>query len=153
MSEFRRILLDGQSAVVTREGERLHAKDGRSVAVEDAVHLPATDPRKIICVHLNYLSRVDEFMTKLPATSTCFHKPLSALCGHRARAARARLDTLREPSRRLTRPALRAAGPSRICRVSRSPALRYRDTMAYPNRMGDKCRMDGYQFLERWWFA
>ena len=88
MREYRRILLDGYPAVVTREGDRLHAKDGRSIAVEDAVHLPPTEPRKIICVHLNYASRVDEFMTKLPAAPTYFHKPVSALCGHRARVVR-----------------------------------------------------------------
>ena len=88
MREHRRILLDGYPVVVTRHGERLHAKDGRSVAVEDAVHLPPTEPRKIICVHLNYKSRVDEFMVTLPATPTYFHKPVSALCGHRAHVVR-----------------------------------------------------------------
>ena len=88
MQEYRRILLDGYPTVVTREGDRLRARDGRSVAVEEAVHLPPAEPRKIICVHLNYVSRVDEFMTKLPATPTYFHKPVSALCGHRARVVR-----------------------------------------------------------------
>ena len=88
MREFRRILLDGYPVVVTREGGRLRAKDGRSVAVEDAVHLPPTEPRKIICVHLNYKSRVDEFMVTLPATPTYFHKPVSALCGHGAQVVR-----------------------------------------------------------------
>ena len=88
MTEFRRILLDGYPVVVTREGERLHAKDGRSVAAEDAIHLPPTEPRKIVCVHLNYRSRVDEFMVTLPATPTYFHKPVSALCGHRAQVVR-----------------------------------------------------------------
>ena len=88
MREYRRILLDGYPTVVTREGDLLRARDGRSVAVGDAVHLPPTEPRKIICVHLNYTSRVDEFMTKLPAAPTYFHKPVSALCGHRARVVR-----------------------------------------------------------------
>ncbi|MDE0458246.1 MAG: fumarylacetoacetate hydrolase family protein [Chromatiales bacterium] len=88
MAEYRRILLDGWPTVVTREGDRLHARDGRSVAAEGAHHLPPTEPRKIICVHLNYISRVDEFMTKLPVTPTYFHKPVSALCGHRARVVR-----------------------------------------------------------------
>ena len=88
MREHRRILLDGYPVVVTRDGERLRAKDGRSVAVEDAVHLPPTEPRKIICVHLNYKSRVDEFMVTLPGTPTYFHKPVSALCGHRAHVVR-----------------------------------------------------------------
>ena len=75
MTEYRRILLDGYPTLVTREGaqEGVHdsgtlvARDGRCVAVKDAIHLPPTAPRKIICVHLNYQSRVDEFMTKLPA--------------------------------------------------------------------------------------
>ena len=88
MAEYRRILLDGWPTVVTRDGDRLHARDGRSVAVDAAHHLPPTEPSKIICVHLNYISRVDEFMTKLPATPTYFHKPISALCGHGARVVR-----------------------------------------------------------------
>ena len=88
MREHRRILLDGYPVVVTRDGERLHAKDGRSVALADAVHLPPTEPRKIVCVHLNYKSRVDEFMATLPATPTYFHKPVSALCGHGAQVVR-----------------------------------------------------------------
>lgn len=88
MSEYRRILLDGYPTVVTRDGDTLVANDGRTVAVEDAVHLAPTEPRKIICVHLNYKSRVDEFMTKLPANPTYFHKPVTALCGHRANVVR-----------------------------------------------------------------
>ena len=88
MREHRRVLLDGYPVVVTRDGERLYAKDGRSVALADAVHLPPTEPRKIVCVHLNYRSRVDEFMVTLPATPTYFHKPVSALCGHRAQVVR-----------------------------------------------------------------
>ena len=39
-------------------------------------------------MHLNYKSRVDEFMVTLPATPTYFHKPVSALCGHRAQVVR-----------------------------------------------------------------
>ena len=90
MSEYRRILLDGYPTVVTPEGDRLVARDGRSVAIADAVHLAPTEPRKIICVHLNYKSRVDEFMTKLPANPTYFHKPVTALCGHGADVVRPR---------------------------------------------------------------
>ena len=88
MGEYRRILLDGYATVVEREADMLIANDGRRVAVDDAVHLAPTEPRKIICVHLNYKSRVDEFMTKLPATPTYFHKPITALCGHRASVVR-----------------------------------------------------------------
>ncbi len=88
MSEYRRILLDGYPVVVHADGNELVAGDGRRVAVEDAVHLAPVQPRKIICVHLNYKSRVDEYMTTLPATPTYFHKPVTALCGHGANVVR-----------------------------------------------------------------
>ncbi len=88
MPEYRRILLDGYAVTVERNGDRLVARDGRVVASDEAVHLPPTQPRKIICVHLNYQSRVDEFMTRLPLAPTYFHKPLTALCGHRAHVVR-----------------------------------------------------------------
>lgn len=80
--EFRKILLDGYPTQVEREGDQLRARDGRRVAVAEAVHLPPVEPSKIICVHLNYQSRVDEFMTRLPATPTYFHKPVTALNTH-----------------------------------------------------------------------
>ena len=88
MSEYRRILLSGYPTVVERQGEELVAADGRRIAIEEAIHLPPVEPRKIICVHLNYKSRVDEYMTKLPATPTYFHKPITALCGHGANVVR-----------------------------------------------------------------
>jgi 5-oxopent-3-ene-1,2,5-tricarboxylate decarboxylase/2-hydroxyhepta-2,4-diene-1,7-dioate isomerase len=70
------------------DGNMLRANDGRSVPVDKAVHLPPTQPRKIICVHLNYRSRVDEYMTKLPEAPTYFHKPVTALSGHGADVVR-----------------------------------------------------------------
>ena len=88
MSEFRRILLEGHPTVVTRSGDELVAGDGRTISAEQAVHLAPVVPNKIICVHLNYKSRVDEFMTKLPKTPTYFHKPVTALCGHKAHVVR-----------------------------------------------------------------
>ncbi|MGB3733738.1 MAG: fumarylacetoacetate hydrolase family protein [Ilumatobacter sp.] len=88
MAETRRILLDGYATEVTRDGDELVAADGRRVAVTDATHLAPSEPTKIICVHLNYSSRVDEFMTKLPSAPTYFHKPVTALCGHGADVVR-----------------------------------------------------------------
>ncbi|MXZ81810.1 MAG: fumarylacetoacetate hydrolase family protein [Gammaproteobacteria bacterium] len=88
MSEYRRILLDGYPVAVRREGEFLVAGDGRRIGIDAAIHLPPAEPRKIICVHLNYRSRVDEYMTRLPATPTYFQKPLTALCGHGADVVR-----------------------------------------------------------------
>ena len=77
--ETRRILLDGYPTEVVRQGELLVAGDGRSVAISDAIHLAPVEPTKIIAVHLNYQSRTDEFMTKLPPAPTYFHKPITAL--------------------------------------------------------------------------
>jgi 5-oxopent-3-ene-1,2,5-tricarboxylate decarboxylase/2-hydroxyhepta-2,4-diene-1,7-dioate isomerase len=88
MTEFRRILLDGYATTVRRDGDRLVAGDGRSVRIDDARHLPPVEPTKIICVHLNYVSRVREFMTKLPPAPTYFHKPVTALNAHRADVVR-----------------------------------------------------------------
>ena len=79
MSETRRILLEGYPADVVRDGDELIAGDGRRVKIVDAVHLPPCEPTKIICIHLNYASRTEEFMTKLPSAPTYFHKPITAL--------------------------------------------------------------------------
>ena len=88
MTEYRRILLDGYVTEVVRHGDLLVAGDGREVAIEDAQHLPPSEPTKIIAVHLNYASRTEEFMTKLPAAPTYFQKPVTALNSHRAAVVR-----------------------------------------------------------------
>ena len=88
MPEYRRILLDGYPCEVRREGDTLVAGDGREVGVDEAIHLPPTEPTKIIAVHLNYASRTEEFMTKLPAAPTYFHKPITALNSHQAGVVR-----------------------------------------------------------------
>ena len=88
MTEYRRILLDGYPTQVLRNGETLVADDGRVVAIEDAVHLAPAEPTKIIAVHLNYDSRTQEFMTKLPAAPTYFHKPITALNTHKGAVVR-----------------------------------------------------------------
>jgi 5-oxopent-3-ene-1,2,5-tricarboxylate decarboxylase / 2-hydroxyhepta-2,4-diene-1,7-dioate isomerase len=82
MAEYRRILLDGAQVQVVRDGDDLVSGDGRRVAAADAVHLPPVVPTKIVAVHLNHRSRVEEFRAKLPAAPTYFHKPTSALVGH-----------------------------------------------------------------------
>jgi 5-oxopent-3-ene-1,2,5-tricarboxylate decarboxylase/2-hydroxyhepta-2,4-diene-1,7-dioate isomerase len=81
--EYRRILLDGATVQVRRDGEDLVAGDGRRIPAGAAVHLPPVAPTKIIAVHLNYASRVAEFQATPPAAPTYFQKPTSALVGHR----------------------------------------------------------------------
>jgi 5-oxopent-3-ene-1,2,5-tricarboxylate decarboxylase/2-hydroxyhepta-2,4-diene-1,7-dioate isomerase len=80
--ETRRILLDGEPAEVTREGNVLVTSHGRHVPIEDATHLAPAQPTKIVCIHLNYGSRVKEFLARLPPAPTYFHKPVTALNAH-----------------------------------------------------------------------
>lgn len=82
MTEYRRILLDGNPTRVAVDGDALVAADGRSVPIAGAVHLPPVTPTKILCVHLNHSSRVEEFMATLPPAPTYFHKPVSSLNTH-----------------------------------------------------------------------
>jgi 5-oxopent-3-ene-1,2,5-tricarboxylate decarboxylase / 2-hydroxyhepta-2,4-diene-1,7-dioate isomerase len=86
--ETRRIVLDGEPVSVTREGEDLVAPDGRRVPAEQAAHLAPVQSSKIICIHLNYESRVKEFLAALPPAPTYFHKPISALNAHRGDVVR-----------------------------------------------------------------
>ena len=51
-------------------------------------HLPPVVPSKVIAVHLNHRSRVDEFDIDLPDAPTYFHKPTSALNSHKGAIVR-----------------------------------------------------------------
>ncbi len=88
MPESRRVVLDGVTVQVLRDGDDLVAGDGRRVTIDDAVHLPPVVPTKIVAVHLNHRSRVEEFMVSLPPAPTYFHKPTSALNAHRGAVVR-----------------------------------------------------------------
>ena len=88
MTEYRRILLEGAPVQTIRHGDELVAADGRSVGVDEAIHLPPVEPTKIIAVHLNFDSRTQEFMTKLPPAPTYFHKPITALNSHKGAVVR-----------------------------------------------------------------
>lgn len=88
--ETRRILLDGVITDMELRGTLLHAPDGRSVHADAAVHLPPSVPAKIICVHLNFMGRVDELRTQCPDAPSYFQKPVSCLNAHRGRVVRPR---------------------------------------------------------------
>ena len=82
MAEIRRIVIDASPLQVERVGNRLVSEDGRKFDIDSARHLPPVVPTKVLAVHLNYRSRVDEFMTRLPPAPTYFQKPTSALNWH-----------------------------------------------------------------------
>ena len=79
---YRRILLDGNVVEVVRDGDTLIAADGRRVETATATHLAPVSPTKILCCHLNHVSRVREFEISLPPAPTWFQKPVSALNAH-----------------------------------------------------------------------
>ena len=86
--EFRRILLDGYPTEVLVDGDSLVARDGRRVEAAAATHLAPVEPSKILCCHLNHISRVREFGIDLAPAPTYFHKPVSALNAHGAGVVR-----------------------------------------------------------------
>lgn len=89
MSEVRRILLDGVVTTATVEGADLVAPDGRRVAAATASHLPPSVPTKIICVHLNYKSRVQQLGSYAGGTEpSYFHKPVSCLNSHHGKVVK-----------------------------------------------------------------
>jgi len=90
ISESRRILLNGTVVEVQRRGSLLVAPDGREIGADAATHLPPCVPTKIICVHLNYVSRVEELKTTSPEAPSYFHKPVSCLNSHRGDVVRPR---------------------------------------------------------------
>lgn len=90
MTEYRRVLLDGAVVQVRRVGDVLFSPDGREVPIADAYHLPPVEPTKIVAVHLNHVSRVEEFQIALPDSPTYFHKPTSSLNSHRGKVVRPR---------------------------------------------------------------
>src|SRR3954451_20625582 len=81
--EWRRVLHEGVVHWVTLDGDELLFGDGRRIRETAACHLAPCEPSKILCVHLNYQSRLDEFENPGIATPTYFQKPVSALNAHR----------------------------------------------------------------------
>ncbi len=81
--ERRRVLHEGMASWVVPDGDALVLGDGRRIPEATATYLPPCDPTKILCVHLNYQSRLDEFENPGIETPTYFQKPLTALNAHR----------------------------------------------------------------------
>jgi 5-oxopent-3-ene-1,2,5-tricarboxylate decarboxylase/2-hydroxyhepta-2,4-diene-1,7-dioate isomerase len=64
-------------------GDELALGDGRRIPEIGAAYLAPCEPSKILCVHLNYQSRLDEFENPGIDTPTYFQKPVTALNAHR----------------------------------------------------------------------
>ena len=83
--EVRHVIKDGSAYWVEFKDGRIVFADGRTADEKDVVHLPPCTPTKILCVHVNYISRYYEFNNTHtpPKTPTYFQKPLTALNAHK----------------------------------------------------------------------
>jgi 5-oxopent-3-ene-1,2,5-tricarboxylate decarboxylase/2-hydroxyhepta-2,4-diene-1,7-dioate isomerase len=81
--EWRRVLHEGVQHWVRPDGDELVLGDGRRIAEANATYLAPCVPTKILCVHLNYQSRLDEFENPGIESPTYFQKPTTALNAHR----------------------------------------------------------------------
>jgi 5-oxopent-3-ene-1,2,5-tricarboxylate decarboxylase/2-hydroxyhepta-2,4-diene-1,7-dioate isomerase len=89
-SELRHVVFGGSSYWANYDNGELRVGDGRMVAERDVTYLPPCNPTKIICIHLNYMSRLYEFTgaNKPPATPTYFQKPVTAINAHNGELVR-----------------------------------------------------------------
>lgn len=87
--ELRRVVIDGRVRECRLEGDVLELDDGRTITDAEAVYAAPIDPTTIVCVHLNYRSRAQEFGVDIErAHPTYFLKPVTALNAHRAEIVR-----------------------------------------------------------------
>ena len=93
-TEIRRILHDGRAQWATVEEDHVELPDGRVVATEEAIHLPPVEPSTIICVHMNFDSRRQEFGLPPIDAPTYFTKPVTTLNAHRGTVTRPGRTTL-----------------------------------------------------------
>jgi 5-oxopent-3-ene-1,2,5-tricarboxylate decarboxylase/2-hydroxyhepta-2,4-diene-1,7-dioate isomerase len=70
------------------EGDEIVVEDGRRIMEAEAAYLAPVEPSKIICVHLSYRSRIEEYRAQTPDAPSYFMKPPSTLNGHRRRILR-----------------------------------------------------------------
>jgi len=88
--ELRHVVHGGSAYWATYENGELRLGDGRLIAEREVTYLPPCNPTKIICIHLNYMSRLYEFTgaNKPPANATYFQKPVTAINSHNGELVR-----------------------------------------------------------------
>jgi 5-oxopent-3-ene-1,2,5-tricarboxylate decarboxylase/2-hydroxyhepta-2,4-diene-1,7-dioate isomerase len=89
-TELRHVMFGGSATWAHYENGELRLGDGRIVPEREVQYLPPCTPSKILCIHLNYLSRLYEFTgaDKAPPNATYFQKPVTALNSHNGELVR-----------------------------------------------------------------
>lgn len=81
--DARVVLVDGRARPGALEEGFIVLEDGSRIPEVEAVHLPPVSPSTIVCVHLNYRSRAEEFGVAIEgAHPTYFLKPATAINSH-----------------------------------------------------------------------
>jgi 5-oxopent-3-ene-1,2,5-tricarboxylate decarboxylase/2-hydroxyhepta-2,4-diene-1,7-dioate isomerase len=65
------------------EGDEIVVEDDRRILEAEAAYLAPVEPTKIVCIHLSYRSRIEEYRAQIPDVPSYFMKPPSTLNGHR----------------------------------------------------------------------
>lgn len=88
MAEYRRIIKDNiVRDLLVRDGF-VEWIDGRRLRADEQTHLPPVSPANLVCVHLNYSSRLEELGRKVPDAPTYFWKSVACLNSHRGKVVR-----------------------------------------------------------------
>lgn len=88
--ELRHVVYRGSVYWADYDSGELRLQDGRVVAEREVQYLPPCAPTKILCIHLNYESRLYEFTgnNKPPPNPTYFQKPVTAINAHNGELVR-----------------------------------------------------------------
>jgi 5-oxopent-3-ene-1,2,5-tricarboxylate decarboxylase/2-hydroxyhepta-2,4-diene-1,7-dioate isomerase len=87
-TERRSVSYEGRVHDCRPEGDLLVLDDGRTIPEARAAYVSPVAPTTIVCVHLNYRSRAQEFGVDLDGHPTYFLKPATAISGHRGDVVR-----------------------------------------------------------------
>ena len=82
MNTIRRVILDNQEKELQGFNAIYHDPIGNRININELECLPPTKPRTIVCIHLNYRSRLNEMRRDQPEAPTYFLKPASCLNAH-----------------------------------------------------------------------
>jgi len=82
MKTIRRIIIENEEKVLEGENGKYFDFDGKRIVLNDSIHLCPTVPKVIVCIHLNYKSRLNELERKQPEAPTYFLKPASCINSH-----------------------------------------------------------------------
>ena len=83
MKTIRRIVQNNVSIELVGENFKYSKYETKDINGNSTRFLPPVDPKTIVCIHLNYKSRLNEMKRSQPPAPTYFLKPTSCLNSHK----------------------------------------------------------------------